>query len=130
MGTGAAVLHLFLVNVSGGRTAVFLVETEPGVVEFPRLEVSPADLEDEAALCSRVEATTGMEVAIGGYLDPPPGAKLEPAGSRVLLARLVSGAPRVSLPHVGWEWTSGAELLRMPFAPKVMLDELKSFMNI
>lgn len=130
MAEGAAVLHLFLVNVTGGRTTVFLVETEPGVVEFPRLELSEAELDDEAALCDRVRATTGMEVAIGGFLDPPPGAKLEPAGSRVLLARFVSGAPHVTLDHVGWEWTAGTELLRMPFAPKVMLDELKSFMNI
>lgn len=130
MGDGAAVLHLFLVNVIAGQTNVFLVETEPGVVEFPRLQVTPADMDDEDALCGRVLSATGMEVAIGGFLDPPPGAKLEPPGSRVLLARFVSGTPHLTAEHVGWEWTSGAELLRAPFAPKLMLDELKSFMNI
>jgi hypothetical protein len=130
VGANETVLHLFLVNAIAETTVVFLMETEPGVVEFPRLSVEPADIDSEEALCRRVRDATGMQVEIGGFLDPPPGSPLQPEGSRILLARLVSGSPRVTLPHVGWEWTSGAELVRMPFAPKIMVDELKSFMNV
>jgi hypothetical protein len=123
------VIHLFLVNSIAGVPVVFLLETEPGVVEFPRLELTAAEIESEEALRRRVREATGMEVEISGFLDPPPEAPLEPRGSRILLARHVAGAPRITLPHVGWEWTSGRELMRMPFAPKVMMDELRSFMN-
>jgi hypothetical protein len=126
----ATVLHLFLINAIAGTTVVFLLETEPGIVEFPRLTIAPGEMDDEPALRARVREATGMEVEISGFLDPPPGTPLQPAGSRILLARLVAGAPRVTLPHVGWEWTAGAALVRMPFAPKVMVDELKSFMNV
>lgn len=130
MDDNGTVVHLFLVNSIAGATVVFLLETEPGVVEFPRLPLPAADLESEDALRRRVRDVTGMEVEISGFLDPAPGAHLEPAGSRILLARLVSGSPSLRLPHVGWEWTAGAELVRMPFAPKMMVDELKSFMNV
>ena len=130
MDDSATVLHLFLINSIGGQTVVFLLEAEPGVVEFPRLSLARAELDDEEALCRRVREATGMEVEISGFLDPPPGAPLQPAGSRILLARLVGGAPHITLPHVGWEWTAGAALVRMPFAPKMMVDELKSFMNV
>lgn len=130
MADDAPVLHLFLVNSIAGATAVFLLETEPGTVEFPRLNLPAADLDDEDALRRRVREATGMDVEISGFLDPPPDAPLQPAGSRVLLARLVAGTPHVTAPHVGWEWTSGAALVRMPFAPRVMVDELKSFMNV
>ncbi len=126
----AAVLHLFLVNSIAGSTVVFLLEAEPGVVEFPRLTVATADLDDEHALRQRVREATGMDVEISGFLAPPPDAPLQPEGSRLLLARFVSGTPEVKLPHVGWEWTSGAALVRMSFAPRVMVDELKSFMNV
>ena len=130
MADDTVVLHLFLINSIGGATVVFLLETEPGVVEFPRLTLSTAELDDEGALRRRAREATGMEIEISGFVDPPPRAALQPEGSRVLLARLVSGSPRVTLPHVGWEWTAGAELVRMPFAPRVMVDELKSFMNV
>lgn len=130
MDISTSVLHLFLVNSIAGTTVVFLLETEPGLVELPRLALPAEDVEDEGALCRTVREATGMEVEISGFLDPPSGATLQPPGSRILLARLVSGAPRVTLPHVGWEWTAGAALARMPFAPKMMVDELKAFMNV
>ena len=130
MDANTTVLHLFLVNSIAGSTVVFLLETEPGSVEFPSLSLPPEDLDDEDALRRRVRDATGMDVEISGFLDPPPGAALQPPGSRILLARLVSGAPRVTLPHVGWEWTAGAALVRMPFAPKMMVDELRAFMNV
>lgn len=124
------VMHLFLINSIGGTTVVFLLEAESGIVEFPRLSFTPADLDDEGALRDRIRDTIGVDAEISGFLTPPPGAALQPEGSRILLARLVSGAPHVTLPHVGWEWTSGAALVQMPFAPRVMVDELKSFMNV
>ena len=130
MADDAEIVHLFLVNSIGGATVVLLVETEPGVVEFPRITYAAPEIDDEDALRRRIRETTGIEVEISGFLDPPSGAALQPAGSRILLARLVAGAPRLNLPHVGWEWTAGAELVRMPFAPKLMVDELKSFMNV
>jgi hypothetical protein len=124
------VVHLFLVNSIAGVPVVFLLETEPGVVEFPRIELAVEETESEASLRRRVREATGMEVEISGFLDPPAEVPLEPRGSRILLARHVAGSPRITLPHVGWEWTSGRELMRMPFAPKVMMDELRSFMNV
>ncbi|MBI2760775.1 MAG: hypothetical protein HYX51_05045 [Chloroflexi bacterium] len=124
------VLHLFLINSIGGSTAVFLLETEPGVVEFPRLTLATPELDSEEALSRRVREATGMDIEVSGFLDPPPDSPLEPAGSRILLARLVAGSPHVTVPHVGWEWTSGSELVRMPFAPRIMVNELKSFMNV
>ncbi len=130
MDTDALVLHLFLTHVLGGSTVVFLLETEPGVVEFPRLAVAPGDLDDSDALVAHVREATGIEVEPSGYLTAPPGADLAPEGSRILLARVINGSPRVKLPHVGWEWTPAVELVRMPFAPKLMVEELKSFMNV
>lgn len=130
MGENAAVLHLFLVNSIGGDTVVFLLETEPGVVEFPRLQVGAGEIDDEDALRERITTTIGVQAELSGFLDPPDGAPLEPAGSRILLARYVAGSPRVALQHIGWEWTPGTALVQMPFAPKLMVDELKSFMNI
>jgi len=124
------VVYLFLVNSIAGVPVVFLLETEPGVVEFPRIELAVEETESEESLRRRVREATGMEVEISGFLDPPAEVTREPRGSRILLARHAAGSPRITLPHVGWEWTSGRELMRMPFAPKVMMDELRSFMNV
>jgi 8-oxo-dGTP pyrophosphatase MutT (NUDIX family) len=123
-----AIVHLFLVSTIGAATVVFLLETEPGVVEFPRLEVEPADLDDEATLVRRIREQTGMDVAISGFLDHPLDGAAAPVG-KLVLARHLGGAPRLTLPHVGWEWTPGSQLITLPFAPKMMLDELKAFMD-
>ena len=120
--------HLFLISTIGPATVVFLLEAEPGVVEFPRIQVAPTDLDDEATLVQRIRDQTGMEVAISGFLDHP-GDGPEPQQQKLVLARHLRGSPRLTLPHVGWEWTPGAQLLSLPFAPKMMLDELKAFMN-
>jgi hypothetical protein len=130
VGSDPTVLHLFLVNAIAGATVVLLLETEPGVVELPRLAVAAAEMDDEGALVRRVREATGIEAEISGFLDAPAESALHPGGGRILLARVVSGSPRVTLPHVGWEWTPGARLVSLPFAPKVMVDELKSFMNV
>jgi hypothetical protein len=130
VGADSSVLHLFLINSIGGTTVVLLLETEPGVVELPRLAIPPEELEHEDALRRRVRDATGIEVEISGFLDAPADAALHPEGGRILLARVVSGSPNLTLPHVGWEWTPGATLVTLPFAPKVMVDELKSFMNV
>jgi hypothetical protein len=122
------VASLFLVSTIGGATVVFLLEAEPGVVEFPRLDLGPEDLDDEARLVQCIREQTGMDVAISGFLDPPTDDGTAPVG-RLVLARHLGGSPRLTLPHVGWEWTPGANLLTLPFAPKMMLDELKAFMN-
>jgi hypothetical protein len=126
--TRDAVAHLFLVSTIGQATVVFLLETEPGVVEFPRLELASSDLEDEGRLVQRVREQTGMDVAISGFLEHRPDGEDGAVGTLVL-ARHLSGAPRMSLPHVGWEWTPGSQLMSLPFAPKMMLDELKAFMD-
>ena len=123
-----ALVHLFLVSTVGPATVVFLLETEPGVVEFPRLQLAAEDLDDEATLVQRIRAQTGMDVAISGYLDQPLGGDGAPLG-KLVLARHLGGSPRLTLPHVGWEWTPGSQLLSLPFAPKMMLDELKAFMD-
>jgi hypothetical protein len=121
-------VHLFLVSTIGAATVVFLLETEPGVVEFPELEIEPTDLDDEAALVRRIREQTGMEVAISGFLDRPIDGEAGPVG-KLVLARHLGGSPRLTLTHVGWEWTPGSQLLTLPFAPKMMLDELKAFMD-
>lgn len=128
MGEQDAIIHLFLVSTIGAATVVFLLETEPGVVEFPELEVEPPDLDDEAALVRRIREQTGMEVAISGFLDHPLDGDAGPVG-KLVLARHLGGSPRLTLSHVGWEWTPGSQLLTLPFAPKMMLDELKAFMD-
>lgn len=130
MGDEGTVLHLFLINSIGGTTVVLLVESEPGVVELPKFGVTAQEMDDEGKLVQCIRETTGIDAEIAGFIDPPPDAALYPAGGRILLARVVSGAPRLTIPHVGWEWTPGARLVTLPFAPKVMVDELKSFMNV
>lgn len=130
MDTNAAVLHLFLVNSIAGTTVVLLLETEPGVVELPRISLPAAELDDADLLRQRVCEATGITIEPSGFLTPPADSPLHTEGGRILLARLVSGSPNVTLPHVGWEWTPGATLVQLPFAPKVMVDELKSFMNV
>ena len=124
-----ALVHLFLVSTIGAATVVFLLETEPGVVEFPRLELEPADLDDEPSLVRRIREQTGLEVAISGFLDHAPDGNAAPVG-KLVLARHLGGSPRLTLPHVGWEWTPGSQLITLPFAPKMMLDELKAFMDV
>jgi len=125
---GDALANLFLVSTIGQATVVFLLETEPGVVEFPRLQIAPPDLEDEARLVQRIREQTGMEVAISGFLEHRPDGADGAVGTLVL-ARHLGGSPRLTLNHVGWEWTPGSRLQTLPFAPKMMLDELKAFMN-
>ena len=120
--------HLFLVSTIGPTTVVFLLETEPGVVEFPRLELTAAEMDDEAALVRRIAEQTGMDVAISGFLDNP-GDSNGTAAGKLVLARHLAGSPQVVLPHVGWEWTPGTSLVALPFAPKMMIDELKAFMD-
>lgn len=120
--------HLFLVSTVGPATVVFLLEAEPGVVEFPRLQIDPAELDDEETLVRRIREQTGMDVAISGFLEHPLDGAGGPVGTLVL-ARHLGGSPRLTLAHVGWEWTPGSRLLSLPFAPKMMLDELKAFMD-
>jgi hypothetical protein len=123
-----AVADLFLVSTIGPATVVFLLEAEPGVVEFPRLRLKASDLDDEARLVQRIREQTGMEVAISGFLDRQANGETASLG-KLVLARHLGGSPRLTLAHVGWEWTPGSRLLSLPFAPKMMLDELKAFMN-
>jgi hypothetical protein len=128
VGEHDANVHLFLVSTIGAATVVFLLETEPGVVEFPELDVTPPDLDDESTLVHRIREQTGMEVAISGFLDQPLDGDTRTVG-KLVLARHLGGSPRLTLTHVGWEWTPGSQLLTLPFAPKMMLDELKAFMD-
>ncbi len=120
--------QLFLVSTIGPATVVFLLEAEPGVVEFPRLTLAAEEMDDEATLVRRIREQTGMDVAISGFLDQPQDREARAVG-KLVLARHLGGSPRLTLPHVGWEWTPGSQLLSLPFAPKMMLDELKAFMD-
>lgn len=125
----AAVVHLFITSTRTGETCVLLVEREPGVVEFPTLSLAAAELDDEDGILQRIDESTGLRVAISGFLEGPADAPLSPPGSRFLLARLIAGSPRIAGAHTGWEWRPGFNLLSLQFAPKVMVDELRSFMN-
>src|SRR5581483_10292618 len=87
------VLHLFIISTRTGDTTVFLLEREPGVVEFPQIDASDKDLDDEPELVRRIQAATGMDVAISGFLDPPAGTEIQPPNSKFLIGRVVSGQP-------------------------------------
>lgn len=126
---GLTTAHLFIMSHAAGEPSVFLVEREPGVVEFPMLSLPAGDNLDEDAIARQVEAEIGLTVRVTGFVDPPPGALICPPGSRFLLARLIGGSPRVEGPHVGWEWRPAASLLSLHFVPKLMVDELRSYMN-
>ncbi|MHB8578083.1 MAG: hypothetical protein ACYDCQ_22460, partial [Dehalococcoidia bacterium] len=122
-------LHLFLISTRTGETTVFLLEREPGFVEFPQLLVQDKELDDEPELVRRIRDATGMDVAISGFLDPPVPGVIQPANSKFLLGRVVGGTPKPTIPHVGWEWRPGSNLLSLEFLPKLMADQLRVFMN-
>jgi hypothetical protein len=124
-----ATVHLFLLSDATGEPCVFLVEREPGVVEFPLILLTPSEAEDEAALIAKIESCTGLRVSLRGYVDPPAGTTIYPPESRFLLARLVHGRPEIATPHVGWEWRPATSLFSLQFVPKLMVDELRSYMN-
>jgi hypothetical protein len=123
------VLHLFLISTRTGDSSVFLLEREPGMVEFPQLDVVDRELDDEPGLVRRIQESTGMDVAISGFIDPPGPGVVEPANSKFLIARVVGGSPHPTTPHVGWEWRPGNNLLSLQFLPRLMVDELRVFMN-
>ena len=122
-------LHLFLISTRTGETTVFLLEREPGIVEFPQLSVGDSDLDDEPELVRRIHDATGMDVAISGFLDPPVPGAIQPPNSKFLIGRVVGGSPHPSAEHVGWEWRPGNNLLSLEFLPKLMADQLRVFMN-
>lgn len=122
------VLHLFIISTRTGETTVFLLEREPGVLEFPRVTVSAGELDDEATLVQRIRAATGLDVAISGFLAPHADGDIDPPNSRFLIGRMTGGAPRPAVPHAGWEWRAGNNLLTLQFLPKMMVDELRVFM--
>jgi hypothetical protein len=124
-----ATVHLFILSDATGEPCVFLVEREPGIVEFPLLTLTASEAQEEAALVARIEACTGLKVSLRGYVDPPAGTELYPPESRFLLARLVHGRPEIVTPHVGWEWRPAISLFSLQFVPKLMVDELRSYMN-
>lgn len=123
------VLHLFLISTRTGDTSVFLLEREPGMVEFPQLGVAERELDDEPGLVRRIREITGMDVAISGFVDPPSPGVLQPPNSKFLIGRVVSGTPHPAVPHVGWEWRPGNNLLSLQFLPRLMVDALRVFMN-
>jgi len=43
--------------------------------------------------------------------------------------RIEPGSPHPAVAHVGWEWRPGNNLLSLQFLPKLMVDELRVFMN-
>lgn len=124
-----SVVHIFIMSNATGETAVFLIEREPGIVEFPMLTLPASVLGDEEAIVQRIESRTGLRVALSGFLDPPVGDSLSPQGSRFLLAKRLEGTPRVDGEHAGWEWRPAGSLLSLQFVPKDMAAELRSHMN-
>lgn len=112
-----------------GEPSVFLVEREPGIVEFPTLLIDEVEEQDQASIVEQIRICTGLAVSLSGYVDPPAGALICPPGSRFLLAQRVGGRPEIRDPHVGWEWRPAATLLSLHFIPKLMVDELRSYMN-
>jgi hypothetical protein len=129
MVTGPVTVHLFIMSYVTGEPSIFLVEREPGVVEFPSLTLSTEEIDRGSGLVERIKASTGFSVSVSGFVDPPPDIEIRPPGSRFLLARLIDGRPSVDSPHVGWEWRPAASLQSMAFLPKLMADELWSYMD-
>jgi hypothetical protein len=126
---GDCQLHLFLISSRTGATCVFLIETEPGVVEFPQITVEERLLDDEPELVRRIAEATGLEVGISGFLSPGAQESLGPGNSRFLIGRVTGGTPRPAVAHLGWEWRPGSNLLTLQFLPKIWVDELRVFMN-
>lgn len=122
------VLHLFIISTRGGESFVLLVEREPNVLEFPRIAVPAALLDDETALIARIKEETGLDVSIAGFLAQD-GARIDPPESRFLICRAVGGTPHPAAPYTGWEWRSGKNLFTLQFLPRMMVDELRVFMN-
>jgi len=122
------VLHLFIISARGGESFVLLVEREPNVLEFPRITVPVAALDDEALLVACIKEITGLDVSIAGFLAHD-GAPIDPPESRFLICRAVGGTPHPAAPYTGWEWRSGKNLFTLQFLPRMMVDELRVFMN-
>lgn len=126
---GRIILYVFLVSRVIGEPAVLLVERQQGLVEFPALTLTPEELSDNETIVLRIKSETGLDAVVEGYIDVPSDASLTPPGSRFLLARVPGGRPEIAGECLGWEWHPVASLLSMEFLPKLMVNELRSYMS-
>jgi hypothetical protein len=118
-------LHVIVMSHAAGDDSVLLVERETGIVEFPSFDIDPLAIEDEATVLALIGAETGLQVVSMGFLD----VQGDDRKSRFLVVRSTGGSPRIASPHAGWEWRPAARLLTRQSIPKLMADELRSFMN-
>lgn len=118
-------LHLIVISQATGDESVLLLERETGVVEFPAFDMDFLTVEDEETVVSRIATEIGLRVAPVGFIE----GLAETDGNRFLVVRSLGGSPRFAEPHAGWEWRPAARLLTRQSIPKLMADELRSFMN-
>jgi hypothetical protein len=122
-------VHVVIKGYATGEPAVLLVEREPQIVEFPCINVSAAELDDEEWLSSRIEAETGLAVIVEGYVEPAIQNGSPAAAARFLVVRSLGGTPAPSGSHLGWEWRPASGLLSLQFIPKLMVNGLRSYVN-
>ncbi|HTE85716.1 MAG TPA: hypothetical protein VK821_13380 [Dehalococcoidia bacterium] len=118
-------LHVIVMSQSTGDESVLLLERETGIVEFPAFDVDLLAIEDEGAVVGRIASEIGLQVAPVGFIEGSSPSE----ESRFLVVRSLGGSPRFAVPHAGWEWRPAARLLTRESIPKLMADELRSFMN-
>jgi hypothetical protein len=118
-------LHVIVMSHATGGESVLLVERETGIVEFPAFDVDALAVEDEAAMLALIGAETGLQVIPMGFLE----GRGVSDSNRFLVVRSTGGSPRIASPHAGWEWRPATRLLTRESIPKLMADELRSFMN-
>jgi hypothetical protein len=123
------IVHVLIISNRAGETALFLIEREPGIVEFPTLVLPAGMADDEEEIVRRVKLSTGLTVAINAFLDSPASQRTALPGSRFVLARILEGTPQIAGPSVGWEWRPGTNLLAREHIPKSVADELRTLMN-
>lgn len=120
-------VHVLILSNRAGEASLFLIEREPGIVEFPTLVLSPEIANDEVEIVRLIEASTGFQISVGALLDPV--SVTAAASTRFVLARLLGGTPQIAGPFVGWEWRPGVSLLTLERIPKSIADELRSFIG-
>jgi hypothetical protein len=118
-------LHVIIMSQASGDESVLLLERETGIVEFPSFDMDFLAVEDEGTVTALIGSETGLKVAPVGFIEGPTSS----SANRFLVVRSLGGSPRFAVPHAGWEWRPAARLLTRESIPKLMADELRSFLN-
>jgi hypothetical protein len=118
-------LHVIIMSDAVGDDSVLLVERETGIVEFPAFDIDALAVEDETLVLSLIGDEIGLRIVPMGFIE----GRGQSDTNRFLVVRSAGGSPRIASAHAGWEWRPASRLLTRQSIPKLMADELRSFMN-